>query len=166
MKRILVINFFPAFIPPSSGGELRYFHLFSRLSKHFDITLLSPTYSHHKRELVTHSPSFREHRIPKHPSHDHLHMEVAKEKIADEFSALICALAAGYPSEYHEVYCELQADADIVVHEFPYMLDYDLLAGLDGRPRIYNSQNVESDLVSQLWRGPSASKYLTIVNEL
>jgi glycosyltransferase involved in cell wall biosynthesis len=166
VKRILVINFFPAFVPPSSGGELRYFHLYSRLSSHFDVTLLSPTYSHHQRELVTHSPTFREYRIPKEPFEDQLYMEVAKESLADEFSALICALASRRPNAFHQAYCEIQETADVIIHEFPYMLDYDFLMGVDRRPRIYNSHNVESDLVTQMWKGPSAGKHISLVENL
>lgn len=166
MKRILVLNFFPAFVPPSSGGELRCFHLYSRLSRYFDITLLSPTYSHHQRELVAHSPTFREHRIPKAPFEDELYRVVAKEGLAEEFSALICALASRHPNAYHQAYCELQGSADLIIHEFPYMLDYDFLFGIDRRPRIYDSHNVESDLVAQMWKGPSAGKYLSLVGDL
>jgi glycosyltransferase involved in cell wall biosynthesis len=166
VKRILVINFFPAFVPPSSGGELRYFHLYSRLSHHFDVTLLSPTYSNYPRELVTHSPTFREYRIPKASFEDQLYRDVAKENIAEEFSALISALASRHPNSYHQAYCGLQAKADLIIHEFPYMLEYDFLMGIDRRPRIYDSHNVESDLVAQMWKGPSAGKYLSLVEDL
>lgn len=166
MKRILVMNFFPAFVPPASGGELRYFHLYSRLSRQFDVTLLSPTYSHHKPELVIHSPTFREHRVPKESFQDHLHASIANENLADEFSALVCALAARRPNRYHEAYFELQAGVDLIIHESPYMADYDVLAGIDGRPRIYNSYNVESDLVAQLWKGPTAAQRVAFVNDL
>jgi FkbM family methyltransferase len=166
MKRILVLNFFPAFTPPSSGGELRYYNLYSRLSRHFDITLLSPTYSDHKREVITHSTTFREHRIPKEAIHDQLHMQIYKEGVAAEVSALVCSLSARYPNVYHQEYLELQVNADLIIHESPYMLDYDLLLGLDRRPRIYNSYNVESDLVSQVWKGPYAQSYLDHIIEL
>jgi glycosyltransferase involved in cell wall biosynthesis len=166
MKRILVMNFFPAFVPPASGGELRYFHLYSRLSRQFDVTLLSPTYSGGEPETVIHSPTFRERRVPKEPFQDQLHVSIAEENLADEFSALVCALAAHRPNRYHEAYFELQAGVDLIIHESPYMLDYDVLAGIDGRPRIYNSYNVESDLVGQLWKGPAAARYVALVNDL
>jgi glycosyltransferase involved in cell wall biosynthesis len=164
--RLLVLSFFPAFFPPASGGELRYFHLYSRLSKHFDVTLLSPTFSHHKRELIEHSVSFREHRIPKETIHDQLHISLAAAGLAEEYSALVCALSARHPNEYHRAYLELQNTADCIVHESPYMLDYDLLFGFDKRPRIYNSYNVESDLVSQVWKGSEAPFYVRYIEEL
>src|ERR1700722_7374587 len=166
MKRILVMNFFPAFVPPASGGEVRYFHLYSRRSRQFDVTLLSPTFSASKPEVVIHSPTFREHRIPKEPFQDQLYVSIAEENLAAEFSALVCALAARRPNRYHEAFFELQAGVDLIIHESPNMLDYDVLAGIDGRPRIYNSYNVESDLVGQLWKGPAAAQYIALVNDL
>ena len=160
MKKLLVLNFFPAFFPPSSGGEMRYFHLYSQLSTYFDITLLSPTYSHHQREVITHSSTFREHRIPKETIHDQIHMNIAKENIAEEISALVFSLSAHYFNNYHKAYLELQADADCIIHEFPFTIDYDLFMGLDDRPRIYNSHNIESNLMRQIWKGKYADKYL------
>ena len=91
MKRILVANFFPAFTPPSSGGEQRYFYLYLYLSAYFDVTLLSPTYSHHAYELVEHSPTFREHRVPKDAVFDQLHGVLHNREIGPECSALVVA---------------------------------------------------------------------------
>lgn len=159
MKRILVLNFFPAFVPPKSGGELRYFNFYRHLSADHDVTLLSPTYSHHREEVIRHHDHFREYRVPKEPIHDRLHALVDQDQICSECSALVCALSARYPNRYHRLYLELQPQADIIIHEFPYLLEYDLFFGLDGKPRIYNSHNFESNLVAQLWTGPNADKY-------
>ena len=131
MKKILVINFFPAFVPPASGGELRYFNIYKNLSKYYDISLLSPTYSHHNQEVIKHSNSFREYRIPKEPIHDKLHYKIEKDKIGLEFSALVCALSANYPNKYHESYLKLYFQSDIIIHDSPYMLNYDLFFGFD-----------------------------------
>ena len=65
VKRILVLNFFPAFVPPKSGGELRYFNFYRHLSADHDVTLLSPTYSHNREEVIRHHDHFREYRVPK-----------------------------------------------------------------------------------------------------
>lgn len=166
MKRILVLNFFPAFTPPGSGGELRYFNLYNELSSYYDITLLSPTYSHHLQETIEHSKTFREHRIPKEPIHDLLHQQIAREAISPEISALVCALSSKYPNNYHKAYLSLYPDADVIVHEFPYMLDYDLFFGLDKKLRIYNSHNMESSLIKQVWNGVNASKYMDYISFL
>jgi len=166
MKRILVLNYFSDFTPLSSGGELRYFNLYSHLSQYFDITLLSLTHSHHKREAIAHSSTFREHRIPKEQIHDQLQMEVTKDCIEEEFSGLVCALSARHPNAYHEAYLELQADADCIIHASPYMLEYDLLLGIDQRPRIYDCHTFESDLPAHMWRGSAAEKHLSYISDL
>ncbi|MBU7005214.1 hypothetical protein [Phosphitispora fastidiosa] len=52
MRRILVLNLFPAARPPIIGGQIRYFHLYDKLSNYYDITLLSQSY---RREKVVFS---------------------------------------------------------------------------------------------------------------
>jgi len=167
MKKILSLNFFPAFTPPASGGELRYFHMYSRLSENFDVTLLSPTHVDHEFEIVTHSDTFREYRIPKEESiHNILHHRLAEEGVCSEVSALACALSSAYPNAYHRRYLELCEGADVIVHESPYMLGYDLLWRFDNKPRIYNSYNVEYRLMKQLYRGKWAGQYLQYIFSL
>src|SRR5262249_40430857 len=104
MRKLLVLNFFPALTPPASGGECRHFYLYSRLAARFDVTLLSPGFPNQPRDLVVHSPTFREHRIPKAPVHDGLHQKLAEEGITEECSALVCSLAARIPNDYHDAY--------------------------------------------------------------
>ncbi len=41
--KLLVLSFFPAFAPASSGGELRLGNLYRSLSRIHDITLLTST---------------------------------------------------------------------------------------------------------------------------
>ena len=165
MKKLLVMNFFPAFVPPRSGGELRYFNMYQGLSRYYDVTLLSPTYENHKEEIVVHSDTFREYRVPKESIHSQLHSDIAKEKICSEISALVCSLSAKTHNRYHDLYQQLYPEADIIIHEFPYMLSYDLYFGIDDKPRIYNSHNFESNLLRQMWKGPNAEKYLSKMRE-
>lgn len=166
MRKLLVLNFFPALTPPASGGEMRYFNLYSRLAKGFDVTLLSPGFPNQQREIVVHSPTFREHRIPKAPVHDSLHHKLATEGITEECSALVCSLAARVPNLFHDAYLELCGDADAIVHECPHMLDYDLLLGFDDKPRVYNSYNIETHLTASTFRGQRAAPYVEHVAEL
>lgn len=166
MKKILVLNFFPAFVPPASGGELRYYHIYNELSQYYDVTLLSPTFSNHKLEIVNHSDTFREYRIPKENIHDELHIKIDREKICSEVSALVCAKSADYPNQYHLYYNKLYKDCDIIIHDNPYMLNYDLYFGIDNKPRIYNSYNFEYSLISQLWNKKNGQNYLNYIYEL
>ncbi len=166
MKHLLVINFFPAFVPPRSGGEQRYYHLSSELSRFYDVTLLSPTYPHHECELVTFSSSFREHRIPKTATHSRLHQTLDDEGIGAECSALVCAIASYKEDAFHLKFRQLAPEADAIVHESPYMLHYDASFGRDGKPRIYNSYNVEAQLAADMFEGPRAAKYVDFVADL
>jgi len=166
MKKILVLNFFPAFTPATSGGELRFFYMYKQLSSYFDITLLSPTYNDSDIEIIEHSVSFREYRIPKEDIHNEIHWKLEQEDFSPEFSALTCAYSADYLNEYHKYYLKLYPDADIIIHDFPYMLNYDLFFGVDNKPRIYNSHNLEYDLLQQIYKGDNAKKHLRFIFEL
>jgi glycosyltransferase involved in cell wall biosynthesis len=166
MTKILVLNFFPAFYPPGSGGELRYYNLYNHLSKYYDITLLSPTFAEHPMELIEHSGSFREHRVPKGDIFNELHWKLNQQNLCSEVSALVCALSSEHPNLYHDKYLELYTDCDIIIHESPYMLRYDLFFGVDDKPRIYNSYNYESDLMSQMWSGNYADEYIKLIRKL
>lgn len=166
MRRLLVLSFFPAFHPPRSGGEERLYHLYAALSRDFDVTLVSPTHPDRPREVVRLGPRLREHRIPKTALHLRLHMALDAEAIGPECSGLVCALASAGEDEYRRTVRELVADADAVVHEFPYMLGYDEGFGRDGRPRIYNSHNLEARMAADLFQGPRRQRYVDFVTDL
>ena len=166
MKRLLVLNFFPAFFPPSSGGEQRYFHVYHHLSRRYDVTLLSPTFPQQPEEVVEFSASFREHRIPKERVHVDLHRDLDAQGIGQECSALVCALAAKSETAYHRRYRALVPRADIVFHDSPFMVDYDEQLGKDGKPRVYNSYNVEANLMQQMLEGPHKERYVSLIGEL
>jgi len=157
---LLVLNFFPAFVPPSSGGEMRYFNLYLNLSKYFDVTLLSPTYNDHDFQVIEHSQWFREYRVPKEDIHNKIHWELEKESFSKEFSALTCSYSSKYFNKYHDIYLNLYPSADIIIHEFPYMINYDLFFGVDNKIRIYNSHNFEYKMVRQIYKGPNAQKHI------
>ena len=151
--RILVANFFPAFHPPRSGGEQRYYYLYHYLSRHYDVTLLSPTYSNHSLEVVTFSPTFREHRVPKDEVFDHLHWKLGAEGIGPECSGYVVSLAAAAQSQFSRRFDALVPDANLIIHESPFTLPYDRTLGVDGKARIYNAYNVEHRLAAQMLRG-------------
>ena len=166
MTRLLVLNFFPAFFPPSSGGEQRYFYVYHYLSRRYDVTLLSPTFPHQREEVVEFSASFREHRIPKERIHVDLHRDLDAQGIGQECSALVCALAAKSETAFHRRYRALAPHADIIFHDSPFMVDYDEQLGKDDKPRVYNSYNVEANLMQQMLEGPHKARYVSLIGEL
>src|SRR5439155_4640857 len=50
---------------------------------------------------------------------------------------------------------DLVVHHDVVIHESPFTLPYDRTFGEDGKPRVYNSYNVEYRLAAQILRGPA-----------
>lgn len=164
--KLLAINFFPAFVPPRSGGEQRYYMLYRHLSEVFDVTLLSATYADAKTETVEHSASFREIRVPKPREADQIHWKLDAEGIGPECSALALALAGEFDSELARRMDELVRAADVVVHESPFTLPYDRGAGSDGKLRIYNAYNVEYQLAEQMFRGDIGRRGAAFVRDI
>ncbi|MHA7066684.1 glycosyltransferase family 4 protein [Azospirillum argentinense] len=166
MKKLLVLCFFPAFTPPVSGGELRLFNMYKRLSERFEVSLVSWTYEQSRFEIVRHSPNLREYRVPKDSSFAAAYDSCHRAGITGELAGVVCAMVGRGDTQYHKVVAELAADADAVVHEFPYTLLYDRDIGLDGKPRFYNSHNLESEMVTSLVHGGRAQEAIDLVAHL
>ena len=166
MKKLLVLSFFPAFYPPTSGGELRLFNIYNRLSKYYDITILSMTYMEHNYELIEFSDHFREHRVPKADIFYMLHQKIDEQNLCSEISALVCAKSSEYQNDFHFKYLELYQQAEIIIHESPFLLNYDIFFGYDDKLRIYNSYNCETELCMQLWKGSHKKEYVEYIYQL
>lgn len=166
MKKILVLCFFPAFAPPISGGELRLFNMYKRLSERFDVSLVSWTYSQSRYEVIQHTPHFREYRVPKDASFDEAYDSCHRAGIQGELSGVVCAMVGRGDTQYHQVVAKLVAGVDAVVHEFPYTLLYDRDIGTDGKPRFYNSHNLESEMVTSLAHGTRVQEIVDLVTQL
>jgi glycosyltransferase involved in cell wall biosynthesis len=143
-KKILAINFFPAFSPPKSGGELRYHYIYKHLSRTFDIVMVNPTFPDIAPETVWHNDSWVEHRIPKSQRHKFLHHLFDRIGHFAECSAVVVALAARGEKEFRAKSEEMSAQADIVIHDSPFLIH--VVPRRPGQLLIYNSYNVEYDL--------------------
>lgn len=49
-EKILALNFFPAFVPISNGGESKLYNFYKALSKYHHVTLLTSTHPGVKEE--------------------------------------------------------------------------------------------------------------------
>ena len=164
MKKILVLSFFPAFVPPRSGGELRLFHIYRELTRYYRVALLSSTFHGVPEERVLHGRGFVERRVPK---CDRFHAEWQRlEAFASggDMSAVSVASAGQFGTPMHRAYLEEYVDADIVIHDSPFTVPYDLFIGLDSKPRVYNSYNCESVLSRQLHPDPRSAPLHEIVD--
>lgn len=151
-KKILAINFFPAFTPPKSGGELRYYHIYRFLRNHYDITMVNPTHLFVKPEEIRHFPDMIEHRIPKNKYHLFFHRIFSAVGRFRECSAVVVMLASYFDRDLREKIKTLAMEADIVIHESPFLIH--LAPKREDQILIYNSYNVEYKLHREMLNGP------------
>lgn len=165
MKNILALNFFPAFVPVSNGGESKLYNFYKALSKYHHVTLLTSTHPDVSEEIIYHTSTFIERRIPK----DHYFMNCWSELSQylteghGDLSAPTIAASAFYPTLMHAAYLQEYESADIIVHDFPFTVDFDIFLGADSKPRIYNSHNCETALYSTLHASEKSKPIVDIV---
>lgn len=165
MKNILVFCFFPAFNPPKSGGEVRLFHFYNELSQYYNITLLTSTHYDVPEDILWHNPTFKERRIPK----DNFFMN-AWGKLSPfagngDLSALSILESGYYPTLLHQAFLEEYSKTDIIIHDSPFTINYDLFAGIDSKIRVYNSYNCEYTLYKKLHPEPKSKPLHEMVRE-
>jgi len=151
-KKILAINFFPAMTPPRSGGELRYFHIYRFLRKHYDIDMVNPTHLFVEPETACHFPNMTGHRVPKNKIHLFFHRLFNVIGRFPECSAVVVMLASYLDRSLKTKVDEFLPGADIVIHESPFL--FNLAPNREGQILIYNSYNVEYDLQKDMLKGP------------
>lgn len=165
MKRMLVLNHFPTVYPPTSGGTLRYYHIYQELSRYYDVTLLSQTFSH-KGGLFIYSPTFREYKVEKDYYYHKVVQKLQHNELSYEFGLIIQTDLSKYPNLLKKQFESLYDSVDLIVHESPYLLQYDHYFGKDRKLRIYNSHNHEYKLAHQIWKSKQARDYLPVLFNL
>lgn len=150
MKSILVLSFFPAFVPPSNGGESRLLGFYKALSRHYRVVLLSSTGPAMPRETVLHTPTFVEKRIPRDKAFLEAWQQLEPFSSGGDLSAPALLRAGGSFNALHQAFLDEYAGVDAVVHESPFTLGFDLFLGCDNKPRIYCAYNCEADLYKVL----------------
>jgi glycosyltransferase involved in cell wall biosynthesis len=151
--KALALCFFPAFTPPSSGGEMRLGGLYRELSRHYDVTLLTSTDFGARFEDIQHGADFRELRFPKDEFWRKAFATLEASGVFGDLSPLAFALAVSDPAcELRRVSREMAETSDVIIHDFPY--SEPIFAEGAPAPEIYNSHNVEASLLSSIVRGP------------
>ena len=150
-KNILVLNFFPAFSPPQSGGELRYFHLYRFLQEYYEINMVNPTRLFVQPEHVRHFPHMIEHRVPKNKYHLFFHRAFDALGGFKECSAVVVMAASRFDKAFKHMVDEYLPQADIVIHESPFLIH--LTPPKKDQILIYNSYNVEYHLQKDMLNG-------------
>src|SRR5579872_3589954 len=153
--RFLVICFFPAFVPPRSGGELRLVNLYREVAKRHDVTLITSTDFGARFETIQHEPNFEEIRFPKDQRWRHAYETLERAGLHGDLSGLAFSLAVSDPEcELRTKALALSASADLIIHEFPY--SEPIFADRTDLSEIYNSHNFEAGLVEAIVRGPGS----------
>ena len=116
MRRILALSFFPAFVPPSNGGESRLFNFYKSLSRFHHVTLLTSSHLHAKEETICHGSNFVERRIPKDSHFQTKWKELAEYSSGGDLSAVCIAACGDMPTLLHKAYLEEYEDAEIIIH--------------------------------------------------
>lgn len=153
MRKILVFCFFPAFVPPSSGGQSRLFNFYRALSRWHQITLLTSSHVGGEEELINHGLNFVERRVPKDDHFVREYAALASYSGGGDLSGPAIAASCSWPTRLHQAYLDEYENAEIVIHDSPFTVGYDLFAGTDDKPRIYNAYNCEAMLYRQLHLG-------------
>lgn len=165
MRKILAFCFFPAFVPPSNGGQSRLFNFYRELGKQFEVTLLTSTHPGVQEEVVNHGVGFIERRIPKDAFFSQQYALLSKYSGGGDLSGPAIAACGKFPTRLHQVYLEEYEQANVIIHDDPFTAEYDLFAGLDCKPRIYNAYNCETQLYRQLHAGDKSQPIHEIVRK-
>lgn len=163
MAKVLALSFFPAFLPARDGGQVRLFGLYDALSRHHSVVLLTSGHLGAQVEHLCHNARFTEIRIPKDDAFSAAWAHLAPNAGQGDLSAPSIAAASATPNLLHQYFLEQYAQADIIIHDSPFLIGYDLLIGHDRKPRIYNSYNVEADVYGELHKDQASTEINQIV---
>lgn len=155
--RALVMCFFPAFVPPKSGGEMRLLNLYKNLSSHLQVDLLTSSGLDVAPEIIRHTPNFTEYRAPKGPNFPGIYAEFLKGSLSNDVSGVSVAASIQCDDGFMLKYLDLYQHADIIIHDFPFTITADIFFGLDIKPRVYASHNAEFELAKALFPGASGA---------
>ncbi len=143
MHKALVINFFPGFLPPSTGGEQRHVNTVLQIAEAFRTDVITPTFPKRRDETVELGPNAIEHRFSKTELYQHWHEELKRLGVGNSVYAMGCSLAAPRHRTLMACYRRLASSADIIIFESPYMFSMDRHSIAPETPRVYLSHNCE-----------------------
>ncbi|MGF1572858.1 MAG: glycosyltransferase family 4 protein [Sumerlaeia bacterium] len=150
-KKLMFLNFHPAFNPPKSGGELRYWNLATRVAKDYSVKMLNPTFGDAQPEAIQHAPDCLEYRFPKAKAYNAWHHFFDRWAGFQECSGLVSLLAANQDSAYRKAVRKAATAADVVVHSSPFVYPVYPKAR-KGQFLVYDSYNVESRLAKESFK--------------
>lgn len=166
-RQILALSFFPAFVPPNNGGVERLYNLYASLAEHHDITLITSSFMNGEREVVHHLPTFTEIRIPKDNEFAAAYQKLAAVSGEGDLSGPALGVATQTFGALQDEYFKWYSQADVIIHDSPFLVHCDVFRGFDAKTRIYNSYNCETELYRSLHAAnPQSGPIVDVVREL
>lgn len=162
---ILVLSFFPAFVPEQNGGTTRLVNVYRAVSTAHHVRLLSSTHLNDAPTVVNHSAQFEERRIPKDAHFVTAYQALDACSSGGDVSGPAIAASGQFYTALHEAFWASYEWADIIIHESPFTQPIDILATLDSKLRVYNAYNDESALYRQLHPAATSAAIHNVVTE-
>lgn len=146
-SKITVTSTFPIY-PPQGGGQARIFHLYRNLAADRKVDIVSFTNTDQPRYEGYISENLKEIRIPKSKKHQEAEWELEKKAKIPVSDIGMIQLYSQTP-EYEEKLKESINSSQLVIISHPYLY-YAIKKYLDGKPFIYEAQDVEAVIKEQM----------------
>ncbi|MDE7311937.1 MAG: glycosyltransferase [Eubacterium sp.] len=147
IKKITVASTFPIY-PPQGGGQARIFHLYKNLAFDTEVEIISFTNTDQKRYEGYISKNLKEIRIPKTKKHQEAEWELEKRAKIPVSDIGMIHLFSQTP-EYEEKLKESINSSELIIISHPYLY-YAIKKYLNGKPFIYEAQDVEAVIKDQM----------------
>lgn len=139
-SKILVLATYSCY-PPRGGGQHRLYNLYSRLAKHYDVTICSIIESNKPYQNLILENGLRQICVPQSREHAEAQWK-AEKKVGVNLYDVAMIDYIDLSKEYVEMTCQLMEHSDIVIFSHPYL--FSLSKYLDGdKILLHESHNVE-----------------------
>lgn len=144
-RKVLVLATYSCY-PPRGGGQHRLYNLYSRLAKHYDVTICSIIESNKPYQNLTLENGLRQICIPQSREHAEAQWK-AERKVGVNLYDVAMIDCIDLSKEYVEVARQLMKQSDIVIFSHPYLFTLSKYLEED-KIVIHESHNVECLLKS------------------
>ena len=156
-KRLVVASTYPVY-PPRGGGQMRIYHLYRKLTRAFDVELvtLAPHSEHAQRREI--APGLWEHRIPKSRKHQDAETEMSHTVDWVPVTDIAMIRLFGLSPVYLETLEKAAKTADVLATAQPYT--FPALRAVSDKALWYDSQNIEWSLKRDMLPDNTAGREL------
>ncbi len=146
-RKIVLATTLPIY-PPQGGGQARVFHLYSKVARSFDVTILSFGHPHGEMEIA---PGLTEIRYGKSPEHGRFERRLIEATGGIPTGDVAMPRLSVLSPQYRAALREAARDADALIACHPYLIG-ELEAVSRGQPLWYEAQDVELSLKRDVFK--------------